>query len=176
VRQRLCSLFKVDGSFIAVSSLSAAAVAAGFTEKDVLGAKAWSFHDSRQERAIRDAFSECLFDGGPVQYTVRSEIGGVCEHWHCTLRRVDQPVAVLCFATQVFPGEIPRLTPTESRILSLLADDMSPEQIADVLRQSRGTLSSRLHRLREKFGVHTNHGLVAQAARLGAYGTITASG
>jgi len=176
MRQRICLALDHSGTIVYISDLSAAARRSGLTERNVVGVKFWDFTEPHQRALVRQRFSECVMDGGTVVYDGQSTIEGVEETWNVRLTRLDEPAAYLAVAVQVFPGELPHLSQADHRTLRMLADDFTIEEMAKSMRTSVGTVTNRLHRLREKFRVRTNHGLVAAAARLGVLVGVTASG
>lgn len=172
MRQHSASIFSGDGKFLLISDVSAAAEKAGITTESVIGSRLGDWGDRSHQREARQNFVDALFEGRS-EYQTRSNINGDEEHWRVRLFRIDGDAAVLSFSTQLFPGDCPRVTPHELQMLRLMADDHGTEEIAARMQQSHGAISGKLSRLRTKFRVHTNAGLIAKAAR---FGLLTGSG
>ncbi|CAB4191495.1 PAS fold-4 [uncultured Caudovirales phage] len=166
MRQLVVAAANQHGQFVAINAPSIAAKSGGISEANIIGRRFWDFCPSSDSRKIRDAFAECLIDGRTPRYTITSEIKGRVEHWDNVLIPV-RDAAVIAVAREVFPGKTVEVTPDEISTLKLMLDDNSVEQIAEAMQVQPGTMGQRLKRLREKCGVHTNHGLVAWCIRYG---------
>jgi DNA-binding NarL/FixJ family response regulator len=59
------------------------------------------------------------------------------------------------------------LSHSDCDLIQRLADDQTVTEIAQDLHTLPNTISGRLQRLRERFGVKTNTGLVAECIKLG---------
>lgn len=167
MRQWSVFVINPSGDVVAVDSLSAAAVRAGLTIEDVVGKKFWSWHSESHGRVIQKHIAECLFSGDPVTFSLTSNVAGVAEHWNVRLTMVLPFRNILCVALQAVPDGFVPLTAQQQRLIEMLAADVSIHDMATRLRISESALHQRLLTLRKKFGVQTNHGLVAAAGRHG---------
>lgn len=166
MRQLIVAAANQHGQFVAINSPSKAAREGGMSDADIIGRRIWDFCPPPDSRKVREAFAECLIDGRTPRYTITSEIKGRVEHWDNVLIPV-RDAAVIAVAREVFPGKTVDVTPDETSTLRLMLNDNSVEQIAEAMRVQPGAMGQRLKRLREKCGVHTNHGLVAWCIRYG---------
>ena len=167
MRQWSVFVINPSGDVVAVDSLSAAAVRAGVTIEDVVGKKFWHWHSEDHGRVIRNHIAECLFSGGPVEFALTSNVAGVAEHWDVRMTMIMPFRSILCVALQAVPDGFSPLTAQQQRVLAMLAADVAVHDVAKRLRISESALHQRLTTLRKRFGVQTNHGLVAAAGRHG---------
>lgn len=134
----------------------------------LLGRPLGDLTESSSERSrLRIAFSDCWENDHPQTITIWKDDAKREQYvvHFATLPKVDAVMVVVERHTRQADKGI--LTADELKLLTLLCDDKSPEQIWKALGVQRNTLRKRMSRLREKMGCHTTNGTVSRAIRQG---------
>lgn len=164
LNQHILASFAINAQFVSFSTPSRAARKAGLKNRDVIGKRIWDFAPPGERDRIEAAFARCLIHGEPQIYVTSSALAGSVEHWETTLLPANGG-HVVCLGREILPTAAPGLEPDEKIIMSMICDDLSLEQVAKRLKCHANTLAAKLKRLRDRFGVHTNTGLVAYCVR-----------
>lgn len=149
------------GRIVAISQLSPAAQQGGLTRQAVLGRPLWDF-GNRDE--TRRHFSACRIDHQDIHYVAETNAGAP-EIWDTHMLPCVAPAEVVLMGTLL--SKSPDVTPNQAHIIQALCDDLTPDQIALEQGVSPGTIHTQLSRLRIRFHVATNAGLVGVACRHG---------
>lgn len=148
------------GRIVAISQLSPAAAQSGLTREAVLGRQLWEFGTD----LTKEMFSQCRLDARDIHYVAQTNAGAP-EVWEAHMLHCAAPAEVVLIGTLI--SRPPEVTPNQASIIQGLADDLTPDQIALEQGVSSGTIHTQLGRLRLRFHVATNAGLVGIACRHG---------
>jgi DNA-binding CsgD family transcriptional regulator len=125
----------------------------------VIGTKLWQWADLRERNDWRRYIAEAVLDGHSGPHTTLYD----GRKYHCSFRRINERLIVNTWGL-LLPTE---LSERERAVLTLIAQDVKPQQIAKKLRLSLSTVETYRARLKEKLKVQGTAGLIRWAVRVG---------
>lgn len=126
---------------------------------EVIGTKLWKWADDKRRPEWRRYIAEAVLDGHSGPHI--TEFDG--KKYHCSFRRLSNSLIVNTWGLY-FPIE---LSEREAEVLTLIAKDHKPQEIAKKLRLSLHTVETYRARLKSKLKVPGTAGLIRWAIRVG---------